>query len=389
MKITTNIKLMILLTSSLVLSSFMENATAAQVLQSDSRDLLSSSKGGVIQPSQIFLPNSLLVHWRVSAQDVTIYLADKPDQTTMKLVAEKVTGNSYLLEHQTGKRPYIFIKPRGQIGFWVAERILPLEGGVNFRDLGGYRSEDGRTVAWGKLYRSGTMSDLTGSDYEYLSQLGIKTFCDFRAIEERLEEPTLYTAFAPAAKMLTQDYSMRELMSDDFGKALVHTKTREQALEVFGGFYRKGIDSYAEQFKNMFAELLLNKSPLSFNCSAGKDRTGMAAALVLSALGVPRDVVVADYALSEQAYDFGLREMKKRIKNNHSQSSESPHTQLFAKLPTEVINVFMGTDPALIEAFFAEIELQYGTVQHYLRQKMALSDEDIQTLRKLYLVSNT
>ncbi|HEX5793779.1 MAG TPA: tyrosine-protein phosphatase, partial [Rheinheimera sp.] len=264
---------------------------------------------------------------------------------------------------------------------------LPLQGGVNFRDLGGYRTEDGRAVVWGKLFRSGTMSDLTSADYQYLSKLGIKTFCDFRSSEERSEEPTQYKEFAPAAQMLTQDYSMRDMMNDSFTKALTQLKTREQALLAFGSFYRKGLTTYAGQFRDMFAQLLQNKAPLSFNCSAGKDRTGMAAALVLSALGVPRDVVVADYALSEQAYDFGLREIKKRMAAQQDKGTESPHNQLFAQLPRDVIQVFMGTDPALIEAFFQQIEQDYGSVANYLEKEMQLSATDIQLLRKLYLTA--
>lgn len=347
--------------------------------------LLQSAKAAMLQPNQVFLPKSTLVSWTVTAPEVAIYQAPVPDKQQMQLVADKVTGNSYLLQHNASERLYVYIQPKGQVGYWVAERVLPLEGGVNFRDLGGYRTEDGRSVVWGKLFRSGTMSDLTSADYQYLGKLGIKTFCDFRSNEERSEEPTLYKEFAPVAQMLTQDYSMRDMMNDSFTKALAQLKTREQALQAFGSFYRKGLTAYAGQFRDMFAQLLQNKAPLSFNCSAGKDRTGMAAALVLSALGVPRDVVVADYALSEQAYDFGLREMKKRMAAHQDKDAASPHNQLFAQLPREVIQVFMGTDPALIEAFFAQIEQDYGSVSKYLQQEMQLSETDIRQLQTLYL----
>lgn len=361
-----------------------------QVLASDditqgNSILLQSTKAAMLQPNQVFLPKSTLVTWTVIAPEVAIYQAKAPDKQLMKLVADKVTGNSYLLEHNAAERLYVYIQPKGHAGYWVAERVLPLHGGVNFRDLGGYRTEDGRSVVWGKLFRSGTMSDLTSADYEYLSKLGIKTFCDFRSSEERTEEPTQYQQFAPAAQMLSKDYSLRDMMNDSFTEALAQLSTREQAIQAFGSFYRKGVTTYAGQFRDMFAQLLQNKAPLAFNCSAGKDRTGMAAALLLSALGVPRDVVVADYALSEQAYDFGLREMKKRMTTHQEIGGESPHNQMFAKLPREVINVFMGTDPALIEAFFQQIEQDYGSVANYLSKEIQLSDADIAQLRNLYL----
>ncbi|MBU0914224.1 MAG: tyrosine-protein phosphatase, partial [Gammaproteobacteria bacterium] len=117
----------------------------------------------------------------------------------MKKIASDVKGNSYLIQRHEQSRPYVYVKPKDQPGHWVAERILPLQGGVNFRDLGGYPSQSGGSVVWGKLFRSGTMTDLTSADYQYLSALQIRTMCDFRAREELATEPTLYKNFAPEA----------------------------------------------------------------------------------------------------------------------------------------------------------------------------------------------
>ncbi|WP_337841637.1 tyrosine-protein phosphatase [Rheinheimera sp.] len=356
---------------------------ASSDFQTGNERILQSAGAVMVKQDKALLPQTVLVSWSASLGPVTLYRASSPDQSRMELVAEKLNGNSYLLPAKDAQRQYVFIKPQQQEGYWVAERVLPLQGGVNFRDLGGYKGADGRAVVWGKLFRSGSMSDLTGADYQYLSALGIRTFCDFRSNEERADEPTLYKEFAPEAQMLVKDYSMAQMMNAEFGKALAQVQNREQALQMFSGFYRKGATSYAGQFKQMFAQLLAGKAPLAVNCSAGKDRTGMASALILTALGVPRDVVVADYALSEQTYDFGMQALKKMASGGAKE--QSPHTQMFRQLKPEVIQVMMGTDPALITAFFQQIDQDYGSVEHYLQKELGLTPASLETLRSLYL----
>lgn len=337
----------------------------------------------LVRQTQALLADALLVHWTMPDTVVDIFVADKADTKVMKKIASDVKGNSYLIQQHDQSRPYVYVKAKGQSGQWVAERILPLQGGVNFRDMGGYPSQSGGTVVWGKLFRSGTMTDLTSADYQYLSALQIRTFCDFRSREELTTEPTLYKNFAPEAAMLIRDYSMQEMMSGSNMQAFGKITTREQAIEVFSGFYRQGPERFAEQFKQMFEQLLAGKAPLAVNCSAGKDRTGMASALVLSALNVPRQLVVDDYALSEKVHNFALREMQKRAKAGDKK--DSPHNQFMQAMKPEVIQVMMGTDPALIRAMFDQLEKDYGSVDAYLQQKLGLDQAKLQQLRQMYL----
>ena len=176
-------------------------------------------------------------------------------------------------------------------------RVLPLQGGRNFRDLGGYRTADGRSVKWGLLYRSGQMHDLTAADYTYLQKRGIRTVCDFRDTGERTREPTLWPA-GQRPKVLSDDYTLdvsaMKLPGDPAGW------TREQVVTAMTATYPQLLDQFNGQYARMFAELLAGDVPLAFHCTAGKDRTGVAAALLLTALGVPRTTVVEDYLLSNQ-----------------------------------------------------------------------------------------
>lgn len=338
----------------------------------------------LVRQSQALLPDSLLLHWTLPFAAVDIFVAENTDTSQMEKIASNVQGNSYLLQQQSASRPYVYLKPKNKPGYWVAERILPLQGGVNFRDLGGYPSLSGGTVVWGKLFRSGTMSDLTAADFQYLRQLNIKTLCDLRSREELKTEPTAYQQFAPAAQMLARDYSMQEMMKNSDLQHFDKISSKAQAIELFSGFYRQGPERFAAHFKLIFDQLLAGQVPLALNCSAGKDRTGMASALILTALNVPRQLVVDDYALSEKVYNFGLRELQKQAKQEQRQ--DAPHNQLTRNMKPEVLQVMMGTDPALIMAMFDQLEQDYGSVEAYLQQKLGLDQQKLEQLRQMYLV---
>ena len=372
-----------LLTTGVVAVHQVQATTQAPLQQrTDQQQLFSAQPALLVPAPQALLPDTLLLTWASNAS-VDLYIADQPDQAQLKLLAKHITGNSYRVRTTPGKRSYLYVKPGSGAGFWVAERILPLQGGVNFRDLGGYQSSDGRMVKWGQLYRSGTMNDLTGADFQYLSQLQIKTLCDFRAREELQQEPTAVSAFTNKAEYLTRDYLMSDLMSRQGNLRMDHLKTAAEATEMFKGFYQAGPILFKQQLKQMFAQLLAGQTPLSMNCSAGKDRTGIAAALLLTALDVPRATVVMDYAMSEKVYDFAGRSMRKALQARSEQKQAAANP--LSKLPTEVLDVLMSTKPVFIEAMFSKLEQDYGSVQQYFKQELGLDEPQLQQLRQLYL----
>lgn len=245
-------------------------------------------------------------------------------------------------------------------------RVLPLQGGRNFRDLGGYRTADGRTVKWGMLYRSGQMHDLTSADYAYLQKLGIRTVCDFRDTRERTNEPTLWPA-GHSPKMLSDDYALdmsaMQLPGDP------STWTHEQVVDAMAATYPKLLDQFRGQYRRMFAELLAGDAPLAFHCTAGKDRTGVAAALLLTALGVPRATVIEDYLLS----------------NQHMAPLPAHPTGFWARLSPEAARTFAGVDRRYIDAVFVVTDRHPGGTMGYLRQELGLGAPEIAKLRALYL----
>ncbi|MDQ1228632.1 tyrosine-protein phosphatase [Sphingomonas sp. SORGH_AS_0879] len=246
------------------------------------------------------------------------------------------------------------------------QRVLPLQGGRNFRDLGGYRTLDGRTVKWGLLYRSGQMHDLTPADYAYLQKLGIRTVCDFRDTRERTGEPTNWPA-GQKPKVLSDDYALD--MSGMMLPGDPSTWTHEQVVAAMTATYPKLLDQFRGQYRRMFAELLAGNAPLAFHCTAGKDRTGVAAALLLSALGVPRATVIEDYLLS----------------NQHMAPPPAHPTGFWAKLSPEAARTFAGVDRRYIEAVFAVTDRHPGGTMGYLKDELGVDPARIAKLRGLYL----
>jgi protein-tyrosine phosphatase len=247
------------------------------------------------------------------------------------------------------------------------QRLLPLDGGQNFRDLGGYRTRDGRTVKWGLLFRSGSMDGLTPKDFAYLNRLGIRTVCDLRSTAERKAKPVPWPA-GRAPKVLTEDYDMDAAMAITTPASGWTAATARQSVAAH---YPDLLVQYNSQYRRMFAELLAGHAPLAFNCSAGKDRTGIASALVLTALGVPREIVIQDYLLSDRYFD------PRKIGADRNSGP-------WAKMEPGVMEAFMASDSSYIKAALAVIDAHVGGARGYLNDELGLSDADIAKLRRLY-----
>jgi protein-tyrosine phosphatase len=241
-------------------------------------------------------------------------------------------------------------------------RVLDLEGGVNFRDLGGYRTADGRVTKWEVLYRAGSPAGLTARDMDALAKRGIRTVCDLRASDERAAEPSPFASRSDVAYW-TRDYTAEagDLIAVLGAPDASPAKSRGAMI----GFYQKLPVEHAAGYRQMFAYLAEGKVPLAFNCSAGKDRTGVGAALVLSLLGVPRETVVADYALSDDLVSY-------MAKIDEEGDSKGPYAAL-ARLPREVVAPLLASDPAYIEAALKAMETKHGSVDAFIERELGVT----------------
>ena len=216
-----------------------------------------------------------------------------------ELVTEDAQGSFTWITEEPLKRHYFTLIPESGDPVKTAVRLLPLEGGRNFRDIGGYKTKDGKSVKWGQVFRSGTMVGLTDTDYDYLSSAGIAVICDFRSESERKNEPTNWQA--PNGEYVTFPDAVGEMgMMSGFMEILKGPDpSPEKISKVMADSYPDMAKQYAPHYTEVFDRLAGGDIPLAFNCSAGKDRAGTSAALILTALGVPKETVVEDYALSE------------------------------------------------------------------------------------------
>jgi protein-tyrosine phosphatase len=222
----------------------------------------------------------VVLDWQgwATGRPVTISVADRPEAIFRRSIVRKERDAHATITLTKATRPYFWLRPRGGKGRWVAERVLPLQGSHNFRDLGGYETRDGRTVRWGVLYRSAKMSGLTAGDYSYLGSLGIRSVCDLRTNSERAGNANAWVREARIGYW-TRDY---EISGGNVGALFSNPSqlTHARMMQMMTDFYRSFPQEQAPAYREMFRQLVAGQLPLAFNCTAGKDRTGLAAALV-------------------------------------------------------------------------------------------------------------
>lgn len=259
-------------------------------------------------------------------------------------------------------------------------RVQPLQGVSNFRDLGGYIGKDGRKVKWGMLYRSAELSELTEWDMRDMEALGIRTICDLRDEDEILTMPTpafpaisnVRVPLIPAnsGPVVRQAYDLEDV-----------AKSAQKALfgqpdQLLVHLNQAMVQSTAA-IKTIF-ELLLQEdgTPFLFHCTAGKDRTGLIAALILITLGVPRDTIMEDYLLTNQYLDTVKIAAKSKAKMEGQ-----------GEVPKEVMKAVMEARPEYLNAALDDILNQYGDVEHYLIQAVGLTEESIAKLQDMLLTN--
>ena len=171
--------------------------------------------------------------------------------------------------------------------------VVPLKGGSNFRDLGGYRSKDGRTVRRHTVFRSAHLGALTDEDRSALSRLGVRTIVDLRGVSEAAETPHLIDGVS----CRVVGAHIEPQLGDKIRNAVAGgTATPHLMMQFLTDHYRDYPRRCAPGFRTLFATLSDGTHrPLVFHCTAGKDRTGFASALLLTLLGVHWDDVMEDY----------------------------------------------------------------------------------------------
>ncbi|WP_297816156.1 tyrosine-protein phosphatase [uncultured Lactobacillus sp.] len=255
------------------------------------------------------------------------------------------------------------------------QRLITLDGTVNFRDIGGYENNHGQKVRWNKIYRSDSLSSLTPEDQEKLEQMKITVDCDLRSSNEQ--------DMAPDRLWKNAQFVDCHVYSEDRSGNFVDEKRPlykffhhiPEMDSYLGQIYQDVILSPASQraFSRVFAELLTlpQDQALVYHCSAGKDRTGMMSALILTGLGVDDRTIAKDYLLTNELYSFGL---KKQM------PSDSEMLQMVNQM-----NVTQGEGTA-IKGVTATINEGFGSFENYFTKILGFTKQDLVDLKKLYLI---
>ncbi|MDA9489808.1 tyrosine-protein phosphatase [Bradyrhizobium sp. CCBAU 11361] len=241
-------------------------------------------------------------------------------------------------------------------------RHLALQGASNFRDLGGYPTTDGRTTRWRHIFRSNHLGQLTADDIEIVRALGVRSAFDFRGLEERA-----------AGVCVVNEITVHSLPIEPTVVAALRaelargTLTAPVALELMRESYRNYVRHNTHSFRALFGHLLEDRAPLVIHCTAGKDRTGFASALILHALGVSDDVIAEDYLLTNQFY---RRDATAAI-----------------DLPEDVRNAIGSVEASYLTAAFEAVGKEYGDLETYLRDGLKIGPPEREALRARYLQS--
>jgi protein-tyrosine phosphatase len=244
----------------------------------------------------------------------------------------------------------------------VPVRHLRLEGASNFRDLGGYPTADGRTVRWRQIFRSNHLGHLTAADIAIVRGLGVRSAFDFRGRDERavavcgVEEITVHSL--PIEPTVVAALRAR---------LAAGTLSADDALEIMRESYRNYVRLNTHSFRTLFAHLVDERAPLVIHCTAGKDRTGFACALVLRSLGVADDVIAEDYLLTNRFY-----------RRDPSAGTD---------LPDDVRQAIGSVDASFLAAGLQAVSADYGDLETYFRDGLGLGDRERAALRERYLQS--
>jgi protein-tyrosine phosphatase len=236
-----------------------------------------------------------------------------------------------------------------------------LQGASNFRDVGGYRNADGRCVRRGQVFRSDHLAGLTPEDLARLASLGIGHSLDFRGAAEYSATP--YAIPGVQRLALTIEPTVIARMQALVVQGIV--PTTEETVALMCETYRDFVNHNAGTFGRFLKHLLEQPTPQVFHCTAGKDRTGFAAALLLSALGVDRATIEHDYLLTNQLYK----------RDNRLEGSGHPH----------VMKVLWQVQPEFLHAAFDAVDAQHGGMLDYLHGAIGLIPQELAELKQMLL----
>jgi protein-tyrosine phosphatase len=231
----------------------------------------------------------------------------------------------------------------------VNSRFLDVDGSINLRDFGGYRTSGGRTVKWGLLFRCGALSELSAKGLGQFETLGVSTICDLRRDAEVSMNPAPEHLVSANRHHIPINPGSMTQMRESLGNPLHQAEDRLRLMEQST---RELARDHHDEYALLFRHLLETDGGFLLHCSAGKDRTGFGAALILMALGVDESIVMQDYLLTNQAATLRTY-MTTRMRSRQSIDPES-------------LDILMSVRAEYLLAAFEQLHQQHGSPVNYL-----------------------
>ncbi|UYW02397.1 tyrosine-protein phosphatase [Flavobacterium agricola] len=259
----------------------------------------------------------------------------------------------------------------------VAERKLTFKKVANFRDLGGLKTKDGRYVNWGRFYRSDALNGLQDNEFAYINQLGIAKVYDLRSdfeignAKDHLPKSVTYEHFPIFAdKNSGMLQGLQQKMNDGI-------LTVQDAEELLVNANQTFANEDADKFNNLLHQIFVqDQHPNLFHCTAGKDRTGYTAALILAVLGVDKQTILDEYEMT----NFYTADKIEALKKGYAEKAATSQVQI----EPEAIGALMSVDRKYLEAAFDIIDAKYGGIDAYIKNQLGFSDQQRQALIEKY-----
>ena len=318
--------------------------------------------------------DKLKISWKDEISEVVkVFLFNEGCETLLSKV--KDCNEIIFQDPNKLKRSMFILKSENYHQEIVEESLIPFTGTHNFRDIGGYKSEDGRRVKWNTFYRSDKLSGFTAKDIDYFRNLEIKTILDFRPIGDiRVHrDPKISGVKYINISALTEVFNIND--SSDVIELFNRKYSEKFDIKSFI------IDIYKSIAFNNYAyrELLdcIEKEdnlPIVFHCTAGKDLTGFASALILSILGVPEKIIMEDYVAS----NFYRRDINKKIRR-------SMEKNVFDSKKIEILDLILEVKEEFLKASFESIKDKYGSIENYLEKEYGITKKKRKELKSRFL----
>lgn len=246
-----------------------------------------------------------------------------------------------------------------------------LEKSFNLRDLGGLPTEDGRVVRPGQLVRSGTLCELSPSDIDALKAYGLKGIFDLRSTNEQVAKPNPVIGEPVVPWRLPKHEHIGEpaKLVERIGVS------REHTFGIVCESYAAFPYAYKDAYRGLFKTIARGQHPIIFHCAYGKDRTGIAAALLLGALGVTREAIMADFMRSNDVIDGFI-----------ARFLHDPHTAAANNIDPEIWRPAARAEPEYIDATFKSIESRHGTIARYVEEVLETDAAGVEALKEKFLV---